>query len=382
MARRLLRRLHLWLALGLGLLVVLLGLSGSLLVYRLEIDRALNPGLWQAANAGERSLTAVLARVAEAYPDGTVRFVRLPDSADRAFEVWMRLGAAAKRIYVAPDGSAILGARGAHAGLIGFLDAFHNHLFLGKPLAHVLGLAAGAGLLAVISGLVLWWPRGRGWRRAFRVRWRGHWLKTAYDLHRFAGVVAAPLLLLSFVTGLSLVYHETARTALVGTLGGPARPEVAPGLAGSVETPMTPDRLLAIARAEMPAATATWTIPGGGARAFVVRFRAVGASHPNGNSYVALHPGSGEVLERHAAATAGPGQQAADLRYPLHIGTALGAYGRPMTAALGALPAVLFGTGVLFWWRRRQRPAGKPDRAGQEAVARTGHRSRHNEDMA
>jgi uncharacterized iron-regulated membrane protein len=365
MLRRVLRRVHLWLALSLGVLIVLLGLSGSVLVYRAEIDRALNPNLWQAGKAVTDSrLDAVVESVAKAYPDGMLRFVRLPAGPSASYEAWIQYPDGITRVYIAPDGTTLLGARGEHAGLIGILDAFHNHLFIGGSLEHVLGLAAAGGLIAVLSGVTLWWPRRGAWRKALRVRLRGHWLKTAYDLHRVVGVVTAPLLLLSFVTGLSLIYHETSRTVLVGVLGGPTRPDLPRQLDDPAADILAYDRLLSVAKAAMPGATATWVVPGGKARPFLVRFRVAGVSHPNGNSYVALHPASGDVLLRYDATKAAAGERATGLRYPLHIGTALGAFGKPATAVLGAMPAILFFSGVLFWWRRRHPGNLAHDRGG------------------
>ena len=110
MVRRVIRRIHLWLALSLGLLVVLLGLSSSILVYRGGLDRTLNPGLWTGPAPDKApALDTVLATARTEGPDGRIAFVRLPDGPTCAYEVWIATDAGRTRVYVAPNGQRVLG---------------------------------------------------------------------------------------------------------------------------------------------------------------------------------------------------------------------------------------------------------------------------------
>jgi uncharacterized iron-regulated membrane protein len=49
--RRVLRTVHLWLGIGLTLLIVPISLTGLVLVFDDEIDAALNPGLYATTGA-------------------------------------------------------------------------------------------------------------------------------------------------------------------------------------------------------------------------------------------------------------------------------------------------------------------------------------------
>jgi len=65
--RKLLLRLHLWAGSMAAAILLILGLTGSLLVFEDQIDRALNPQLWYVHPQGRRlSLNALTARVEEA----------------------------------------------------------------------------------------------------------------------------------------------------------------------------------------------------------------------------------------------------------------------------------------------------------------------------
>lgn len=81
--------------------------------------------------------------------------------------------------------------------------------------------------------------------------------------------------------------------------------------------------------------------------------------YPNGTSCVALNAVTGEVLTSYNANHGGAGQQLADLKYPLHIGTALGLPGRVIILVTGLVPTVLFVTGVYTWWRKRQKRSAR-----------------------
>ena len=70
-ARRLVTRLHLWLGLGLGGLLVLAGLTGSLLVFYVEIDARLHPEQAAAGSANLASYDRAIATLHRAYPGKT-----------------------------------------------------------------------------------------------------------------------------------------------------------------------------------------------------------------------------------------------------------------------------------------------------------------------
>jgi uncharacterized iron-regulated membrane protein len=56
--RRALFQIHLWLGIGIGLYVLIISVSGSLIVFRRELDRALCPGTLVTTPAGRVVSTA------------------------------------------------------------------------------------------------------------------------------------------------------------------------------------------------------------------------------------------------------------------------------------------------------------------------------------
>src|SRR3546814_3273560 len=85
---------------------------------------------------------------------------------------------------------------------------FHHHLFAGDSGEWVIGAAGLCGLFFVISGVILWWRT----RKTFRLRlWPKRMSRPAIVTHhRDLGVIVAPLLLLSLVTGTMMIFRPFA----------------------------------------------------------------------------------------------------------------------------------------------------------------------------
>lgn len=89
---------HRYIGLTFGLLLLILGLTGSVLVFQRQIDRFLNPSLMQVASQAERSsIDAVLAVVRQAYPELQLQSITFPELpsfffcfalANTSFQAW------------------------------------------------------------------------------------------------------------------------------------------------------------------------------------------------------------------------------------------------------------------------------------------------------
>ena len=76
------------------------------------------------------------------------------------------------------------------------------------------GYAAGGLVLLVVAGLVAWWPRGGGWRRAFRIEAARGWRRLLFDAHGLVGVATLVFALAWGVTGLYLTFPAGFRAAV------------------------------------------------------------------------------------------------------------------------------------------------------------------------
>ena len=86
--RKVLFQIHLWTGIGVGVYVLVICVSGSVLVYRNELYRTFSPQPTVVAGAGESIAVEDLKSAARrAYPGYKVTDVRKGDTADHAVEI-------------------------------------------------------------------------------------------------------------------------------------------------------------------------------------------------------------------------------------------------------------------------------------------------------
>lgn len=369
MTRKILFQIHLYAGLVVGLLLTSAGVTGSVLVWKNEIDALLHPELLRVEPAAARlPIQQVVAAAARAYPEHRPSLVQMPRGPEESVEV-STAGPDALQVYVDPYRGTVLGARGSTETFVNALFYWHTSLLAGETGERVMGTAALLLLVLVVSGLVVWWPGVRRLADAVRVRWSAGWKRINFDVHRAGGFWGALFLTLVAVTGSSLVFHDAYMAGLDWITRSPPRPlaPVVSPVGGASPLPL--DDLVRRANRALPGGEVTYlTLPQEPGSPVVVRKRLPEELHPNGRNFVYLHPAEGTVVRVEHALTAPAGTRAYNVLYPLHIGRWGGALSRVLYSALGLLPLVLFVSGVLMWrnrtWgrggKRRQRAARAP----------------------
>ncbi|HEX5829368.1 MAG TPA: PepSY-associated TM helix domain-containing protein, partial [Gemmatimonadaceae bacterium] len=345
--------LHRWVGLVAGVLLAVMGLSGSALVFRAEIDRALNPHLLRVeVGESRQSLAAVVAAASATHPGERPRRLRMPPRPDGSIEVWM--GSKPDRfVYVDPYTARVLGARRPTEFLTGWLFELHAYLLAGEIGHRTVGVAALVLVGLALSGLVVWWPGRAKVRLAITVaRGRGR-RRIISDAHRAGGFYVSGLLLLSGLTGASLIFHEQFEAVLDRAFRTPAVPP-APVATSPAALPALPvDRALAAAERVAPGGYVSYLyLPAAPEEPVTVRKRLPGELHPNGKTFVYVDPRDATILGHVNGPTSPAGARAYSALYPLHTGMAGGLAMRMLMVLVGLSPAVLLVTGVLMWRAR------------------------------
>ena len=202
--RRAAFQLHLWIGLAIGLYVVMLSITGSVLVYRNELDRLLStpravfdeqmrpmtadelravaerayPG-WEITNVFEGTTTRRAGRGGRGGnrpPDPTASVIveRGDERKDRLFNP-----------YTGED----LGDTPTRGQLfILWLVRLHDELLLDRPEGPWWnGLGSLIFTLLVLTGAVVWWPGITRWKRSLGVKWSAGWRRVTWDLHSALG---------------------------------------------------------------------------------------------------------------------------------------------------------------------------------------------------
>lgn len=316
------RGLHRWLGWTLGLWLSWLGLTGSLLVMADWLETASHPALYRVADSPVRSSLQSRRLLAETVSGGAALKRYEPGRPER----WTFGG---RLVLVDAGACRILGSVEIRDTVKGWVLPLHEK---GEP---VLGLVALASALVLLTGWLLQPPT---WRAL-----RGPWKLSGYELHRRLGWLATPGLLVSLLTGATLVHYKRLDLALRGSL--PATPRAAgEGKVGDL------DQLLASATRALPSASLVRIdFPSKPGEALSVRLRQPGEWNPKGRSFVYLEPGNGQVLQvDDALADTGPLRWIQGA-YPLHAGYYPGG---GWLVLLGLCPVTLWCSGL--WFRRRR----------------------------
>lgn len=364
-ARRVFSWTHLYLGLVTGLVLSVLGLTGTVLVFHDEIDALVAPGLHRVQPGAARApLDDVVAAAHAAAPGRVPSFIRLPPHDAASVEIWTD-GEAGPAVYVDPYTATALGVQ--EASLTDWLFELHVDLFAGEVGHWIVGSSAVALIALLVSGLVLWWPKAGRWLRTLFSRPRGSWRRINYQLHGLTGAWTAIGLFVVALTGASLVFHDAFRAAIHALTAS----EAPPPPPTSAPRPGMPDVALepALARAEaaLPGGAFTWVyLPATPEAPLAFRKRQPGEWHPNGRSYIYLDRHTGEVLRVQDALAAQLGTRIYDVLYPLHIGR-FGVWSKLLYALLGLAPLGLSVGGTIIWWDRRRRRQARGARVAGSA---------------
>lgn len=213
--RRAIFQIHLWSGVSLGLYIFFISVTGGVLVYRNEMYVAATPKPIISTSGQPRldddALTAAALR---AYPDYRVARMVRPVDPDEAVEIWLDRGDETKKRLFDPRtgtdvGSAAKVALEAVEGLI----RLHAELLGGDTGRAVNGIGAVAVLLSALTGLVIWWPGIRTWRRSLTLHRGVGWKRFNWDLHSAIGFWSFAFTVVFAVSGVYLCFPETFQAA-------------------------------------------------------------------------------------------------------------------------------------------------------------------------
>ncbi len=196
--------MHLWSGVAIGLYIVVISITGSVLVYRNELYRAATPRPIISKSTEPRLTDAQLTAAAtRLYPEYRVVNLVHSRNPDQAVDIRLRRGNEIKhRLFDARTGADLGDPVSTGIRLVSGLLDLHDNLFAGTTGRNVNGVGAVALLVLALSGMVIWWPGIKTWRRSLTVH-RGGGGRLTWHLHSMIGFWSLGF---SLVFGLSGVY--------------------------------------------------------------------------------------------------------------------------------------------------------------------------------
>jgi len=369
MQKKTLHKWHGWLGIIFMIPFLLICLTGSILVFKKEIDGVLLPEVATLAPSNEPRLPLdeLKIRLNNQLPDYEIGsweiFPPGHDEADRVFMI--RKGTDSwHKVHLNPY-SGELQSQPTEPGhyLTDWLVELHYTLLLNdlEPLEfsftteHIgllITLVLGLFLLFMgVSGLIIY---RRFWARFFTLRWNQRMLVVFSDLHKMAGTFASPVLLVLGITGVyynGLIFYEEWEEHG----GGEGHYIVTERL---YSDHVNLDEIVADSKQRIDGFKPTYLLfPYEPEFPFTVFGRAP-TNNPLLSNYGSVsnyHARSGEYLNSYNLNEQHAGVKTLDAFRRLHFGTWGGLPVKVLYAFVGVLPLLLAITGTYIWLQRRKR---------------------------
>jgi uncharacterized iron-regulated membrane protein len=349
---------HLWTSLLLGTVVLAIMLSGTLLMFRAELEPIIYRDLYQVSSGSPVPLDDVIKAVQKTYPKVFVEDLELPAMTHGAIRVNVKdFTGPSGRVFVDPNSGKVNGFQAVGSSLFDWLVLLHTKLFwdagyyAGGRLVGFVGLAL---VLMLLTGLVLWIPRITQWKHAFALRRKNAFIWN-HDVHKLVGfLVMVPLIAIISVI-FPTTFYQDANDALAN-IGYPrgAGAELRPYKSGS---PATLEQLVRTAEGIEVGAQAVRVKPGSETKVRISSRDDVSRNTGKfqGDLEITLGRDTGRIVTVEDTRKWGVLARAIDS--PLRLGIHMGTWGGWLTRLLEFLVSLgtlyLAWTGVQQWWIKR-----------------------------
>lgn len=349
---------------GLGLLFVFAGLTGSVLVFHRTIDAWLNPAMLTLTEPTEiRPLHELLALLKEATPDlPAPTYLDLPQTGTDVVHAWYRLrtdpGQKPRKLEVLlhPGTGEMLGRREYGTDIISMVYGLHREWLSGNAGETAVGMVGITLVFSIGTGVYLWWPKPGHFYSAFRRPSTASRLQQYYYRHKMTGIIGAVVLVLVSCSGIFIEFHEwlTPVINLVSPVAEGEPPVFSRG--GTGNPPISAQQALNRSRQRFPDAEVKFImLPQGPDTVYAVGMRTPNEVLKTGaSSGVWIDQYSGELLAVRDWAEFTAGETFVAWMFPLHNGEAFGFPGRLLVCVSGFVPLILYVTALRMWWVKRQ----------------------------
>jgi len=388
--RKLWLDIHLYIGLIAGAMLVLIGLTGSALVFWTKIDEILDPSMFTStAPPGGEAAFAPLGRIREALdtalpPGAKAGGVGMPRNENGCYKIYYEdaTNGDTRRLCIDPYTTKVLGDRIywsksgiTHHSFMSFLFQLHWSLLLYDLVDDPGVVVAIAALLLVVSvgtGIYLWWPSPGKWLAGFTLKRNASGERLIYDLHKLGGLYTAVVMLAVLISGVSMNLSTQFQwvVQLFSPLSAAQRGEI---LSGPAEgRPRIPFELAvdAAARLYPQGRLENIGMPKDANGVYeVCRKDIAEISRFIGTRCAFVDQYSGEIVGVRDPVHGTAGDVFMQWQWPLHSGQAFGWTGRILVFVTGLVCPLLFVTGAIRWLQKRRAKRIYLSRAGERAGA-------------
>ena len=221
-------KIHLWLSVPFGIIITLICFSGAMLVFEPDITRIIRSEVYYATSSEGKPLPmdVLMEKVKATLPDSvSITGITVYADKDRTYQVNLSKPRRASMFIDQYSGN--ITGKYERIGFFSIMFKLHRWLLdssnphggglkIGKL---IVGVSTCIFVIALISGVVIWWPRVRtGLRRSLTITTKNGWRFFWKSLHVAGGMYALVIVLVMALTGLtwSFDWYRSAFYAVCG----------------------------------------------------------------------------------------------------------------------------------------------------------------------
>ncbi|SMD15478.1 PepSY-associated TM helix domain-containing protein [Pedobacter nyackensis] len=366
--KKITRQIHLWLGLGTGLVVFVVGITGCLYVFEEEIrDFTQKDRLYvQAQERPFIGLESILRNFEQITSGEKISGIRITERKPNAT---VQLSAKKGVVYYFNpyDGNLV------YKGGTDWLDTvkeIHMTLLLGETGKFIQRWSIVIFVIMLITGLVLWFPRQmRMLRQALTIKWSGSFKRVNYDLHNVLGFYSSGILIVIALTGLFFAFKEvkTAAAFFTGTKlsDGEKQVSVKPAVIDSL--PVRYGNMYRNMSVKYPGAESTSiSIRKSGELRLRMIYPYEWARNQNTFYFDAA---TGMLLRAKFYKAYNKADLVEATNYDLHTGRLFGLFGKIIACIASLIAASLPVTGFIIWLKKKKKKKGKNNRSSRSLAS-------------
>jgi uncharacterized iron-regulated membrane protein len=208
--RRALFQVHLWIAIALGLYIVMISVTGSAVVFRREVSAWFIPRSVPSTAGVRLTADGLKEAVQRAYPNHEITDIHeFQRRLERPVYVGLRRdGEESERLFDPYTGTDMGSSYPPIVRAVEWLVVLHDDLLGGRTGRVINGIAGLLCMLLFVTGAVIWWPGKRRWKQSLLVSRPTKTRKFAWDTHSALGFWSLALLLIWAVTAVYFAFPE------------------------------------------------------------------------------------------------------------------------------------------------------------------------------
>jgi uncharacterized iron-regulated membrane protein len=376
------RRIHLYLGLVSGLVIMICCLTGAILVFQKDLEQVFHKERY-FVTAGSQILPAdsLVASIKNTYSKAKINSVKIYTDRERSAEINVLIqeeqkqksvGTTTKKApqsgeqrapaltaFVNPYTGEILELYNSRKGFFYGTMALHRWL-LGSnngPGKYITGISTLFFVFILITGIILWWPKTKKiLLQRLKVKSSAGWKRMNHDLHIVLGFYSAIFLFVFAFTALAWSFEWFNKGIYKVTSSSMKAPEPTASVYQNNVKPINIESAYSIAKANFNNAEfLTLAFPKDSSGAITVTSLSKDAVHETATDALYIDKYTGNVLRRYLFSDRNLGARVRATFRPVHVGSIWGLPSKIIALVVCLLGVSFPVTGTIIWWNRTRK---------------------------